>query len=445
MIRIPPLIFFGFFLSAGIAHGEPVALGQAISEATTARPMVRAADEEARAAAAAIGEARSQLLPRLTLTESFYATDEPAGSLFVSLNQEDLKLSPTADPYNFPPSRKDFETRLTLRQPLFDPDIAYGLKRARKSSEAAAASTRQSRESAAFAAFQAYLEVQQAHAALRWIASSEAEAAEILRLATERQKTGVGLRADVLRAEVLMGRVRQLRITAENDLLLARRSLALAMGREDGDVDMAEPVTSALLADDAAGLPMARADLEALALRVEEADLGYRQSRAAYLPRLGLDASYALHDAAVPFGTDAGAWTVQAGLSWELFDGFRRCRQGERTAATQRAMAARLEESARQARFQVERARLRAEEARQHLAVAETSLVAAEESRRLLVERYQAGLEELSAMLSTQEALDRARFELVGAASRHMLALGDVAFQNGTFLRAVTMNREHSK
>ncbi len=88
---------------------------------------------------------------------------------------------------------------------------------------------------------------------------------------------------------------------------------------------------------------------------------------------------------------------------------------------------------------------MRAVEARQQLAVAETSLTAAEESRRLLLERYAAGLEDLSALLATQEALDRSRFELVGAASRNLLALGNVAFQNGTFLQAMLTRREDLK
>ncbi|WP_432822077.1 TolC family protein [Trichloromonas sp.] len=439
------LLLFCLLLGAGSAYGESVSLRQALDEAVSNRPLARAASEEARAAAAAVGEARSRLLPRLTLSESFYATDEPGGSLFIALNQEDLSLSPSADAYNFAPSRNDFETRLTLEQALYDPDVSYGLKRAKKGAEAAAAMSRRSRERAAFAAFQAYLEVQQAQAALGWVESSQKEAAEILRLAGERQQAGIGLKADVLRAQVLEARVRQQHIAVEHDLALARRSLALAMGRNGGDVDIAVPLTAALLAGTTGELPMARADLEALSLQVDEAELGYRQSRAAYLPRLGLSASYALHDADTPFGTDAAAWSIRAGMSWELFDGFRRSSQSERTAAGKRAAAARFEESAHQAGFQLEQSRLRAEEARLQVDVASRALAAAEEGQRLLLLRYEAGLDDLSAMLSTQESLDRCRFELVNANTRHILALGNSAFQNGSFLQALASAQEKSR
>jgi outer membrane protein TolC len=156
-------------LATGFAHGESVGIRQALDEAIANRPLARAAAEDARGAEAAIGEARSRMLPRVTLTESFYTTNEPGGSMFVSLNQEDLKLSSSADAYNFPPTRKDFETRLTLEQPLYDPDVSYGLKRVIKGAEATSAGARRTREGVAFTVFQAYLDVQKAQAALGWV------------------------------------------------------------------------------------------------------------------------------------------------------------------------------------------------------------------------------------------------------------------------------------
>lgn len=430
-------------LSVAYANAETAGILQVLSAATSERPLVQEAHEQALAAMAAVGEARSRLLPTVSLSENFYATDEPAGSLFISLNQEDLVLSPSADRYNFPPSRQDFETRLTLEQPLFDPDISYTIKRAQKGADAATFGAQRAKEGAAFSAFQAYLEVQQAQAALLWIDSSRQEASEILRLATERLAAGVGLKADVLRAQVMVTRSEHLRISADHDLLLARRSLAVAMGRAGGEVDIQAPLQASMLENLVGDRPMARADLDALSLQVDEADLGFRQSRAAYLPRLGLNASYAMHDGSIPFGTESSAWTVQAGFRWELFDGFRRSNQSDRSAATKRAATARLEESVRQAHFQLEQARLRAEEASRHLGVAESALSAAEEGQRLLLQRYEAGLDDLSAMLATQEALDRARFELVQASSRHILALGNVAYQNGTFLQNMASLQEN--
>jgi outer membrane protein TolC len=438
------LVLMGLLLVPAAVLAETVGLEQALREAVAGRPQAMAARQQAAAARAAADEAGSLYLPRATLSENFAWTDEPAGSLFISLNQEDLQLSSTADAYNFPPSRKDFETRLTVEQPLYDPDIAYGRRRAEKGAEAALAGAEWSAEQAAFAAFRAYLEVQRAEAALGWSESSWREGEEVVRLATERHAAGVGLKADLLRARVQLSEAGRHRTTAKNDLTLARRGLALAMGRESGEVEIAGPLQAELLAEPATPLLLRRADLQAAALEAEEAGLAWRQSRAAWLPRAGLTASYALHDAELPFGTDAGSWTVRAGLSWEFFDGGRRGHGSRRAAAQKQAAESRHLEATREARFRVEEARLRATEAKENLETARQSVAEAEESQRLLRERYAAGLVELSELLTAQTALDRARLDAVEAESRLTLALGNIHFQSGTFLQTLLPNEEPS-
>lgn len=443
-MRVWSLMILGFLLLPAGLRAETVVLEQAVREATAARGMAVAARAQALAARAAADEAASRYLPRATLSESFAWTDEPAGSLFISLNQEDLALSNRADTYNFPPSRKDFETRLTVEQPLFDPDLAYGRRRAEKGAEAARANAEWSAEEAAFAAFRAYLEVQRAGAALDWAESSRREAEEVVRLAASRQEAGIGLKADLLRARVQQAEAERRRTTAANDLVLARRGLALAMGREAGEVDIAAPLASEQLDLPEAPELKKRADLEAATLEAEQAGLAWRQSRAAYQPRAGLAASYALHDAEAPFGTDAGSWAVHAGLTWELFDGGSRAHRQRGAAALKEAADARRLEATRQARFQVEEARLRAAEARANLATAREAVSEAEESQRLMRQRYEAGLAELADLLAAQAALDQTRFAAVEAESRLVLALGNIRFRSGTFLQTFLPVEENS-
>lgn len=420
-----------------------VDLEQALREAVTARPQVLAARQQAEAERAAAAEAGSRYLPRATLSESFVWTDEPAGSLFISLNQEDLRLSDTANAYNFPPSRKDFETRLTIEQTLYDPDVTYGRRRAEKGADVALAAAEWGAEQAAFAAFRSYLEVQRAESALAWSESSWREAEEMVRLAEERHVAGIGLKADLLRARVQLAEARQLRTTTKNDLSLARRRLALAMGRESGEVAIAGHLQPHRLATKEDPEVLQRADLKAGSLKAEQAGLAWKHSRATYLPRAGVTASYALHDAGAPFGTDAGSWAVRLGLSWELYDGGRRGYGKQRAAAQLRAAEFEHLEATRLARYQVEEAQLRAKEAEENLQTARQSVAEAEESRRLFKDRYEAGLVDLSELLAAQTALDRARHAAVAAESRLLLALGNIRLQNGTFLQSLLPPEEN--
>jgi outer membrane protein TolC len=414
---------------------QTVGLEQALRDAVTKRPAAEAAREQALAARYAAGEAKSYYLPKVTAAENFAATNEPGNSMFMTLNQEKLNLQDPNLDLNHPGTTRDFETKVTLEQPLFNPDISYGYRRARKGAEAVAASARWSEEQIAFGAFGAYLGLQQAHAALDWAQTSHKDALEMLRVATQRRDAGIGLKADELRAKVFLAETERRLVTVKNNLTIARQRFALALGQPGADLDIAAPLTPALFKGKPAAGELSRADLQALTLQSQAADLAYRQSKAAYLPKAGLQASYSLHDSSAPFGAEGKSWTVGAGLTWELFDGFRRSEGKAHAEALKRAIDAQRLDATREAKFQVNQASLRAEEARLNLATAKEAVTEADEGHRLTLERYQAGLANLSDLLGTQSALDQARLDAVKAEAGLLMALGNIRFQDGTFLK----------
>ncbi|PLX96754.1 MAG: hypothetical protein C0621_01425 [Desulfuromonas sp.] len=423
---------------------EKVTFDKALQSAVNQRPAAQIARQQAAAAAAAVGEAHSGYLPRLSLQEQFVSTNEPGGSLFISLNQERMQLSPTADPYNDPPRRRDFETKLVLQQPLYNPDITYQTKQAKAGAAAAKATARWNEEEVAYTLFRAYLQVQQMKAQHQWVESSLAEAEEIARLSSTQREAGTGLKADELRAQVLLSEAQRRQLTAENDLKLARRQLALAMGRDIEEIDIAAPLTIAAFSP-APPTESSRQDLVALQQKLKAADFAQQQSRAAYLPRLGVAAWYSLHDRSLPFAADGQSWTAAATLEWEIFDGLRRRHTRQRTQAEQESARLQLEEAKRQSRLALAEAELRTEEMRLRLASAETSLQQAKESYALLQQRYAAGLSPMADLLGACDALTRARFERVRAESGLIAALGGIQFQNGTFLQTFMNDKESSR
>lgn len=429
-------------LLVGPAFATEVTLQDALRAAVAAHPAMQAARARASAAAAAIGEARSGWLPHLTASERYLRTDEPANSLFVALNQERNVMADPAYDLVDPEAQDDFETRLQLTQTLYDPAVDFGLRRARTVGKSAAAEAVWSAENTAFAAFRAYLDVQHGQAALAWVESSRKEASEIARLAQERRKAGTGLKADELRAGVQLAEAQRRELSARNDLTVARRRLALAIGQPGGEVAITTPLDEQDFPSVTESNLDQRADLQALSLQVESAGLTVSGSKAAWLPRLGLTAHYAWHDENHPLGGDAGAWAVGAGLDWELFDGLRRSAATARATADQRAAAARLDDARREQEFQLAEARLRADEAILQRDSARQAVLEATESRRLLQQRFEAGLADLADLLAAQSALDRARFDAVGAETRRLLALGNIHFQAGRFLQAFLPGEE---
>ncbi len=439
-----PLILVPLWLVSAIPVWavEQVTLFEALSATLQEQPTVLSAAAEVDAAAAEVQKQNSRYLPRLTLSERLVRTDEPGGSLFISLNQKRLKLTQDADDYNDPPARSDFETRLTLNQTLFDPDRKFDRGRAELKLAAAGALEERRREEATLATLQAYLAVQEGHARLGWVEQSLEESEELVAMASEREKSGIGLRADTLRSEVLRNDAHRQHLIARHALLSAQRRLALAIGRAAGEVDIAEPAQIDALALPDAGASLQRADLTALARSVESAELATRQERAAYLPRAGLQASYVRHEQDLSFADNADAWSASAGLEWLLFDGGERSSAVAAARARQRVLELQENEANRQAHFAVAEALQQSAEAEAQLELARSSLVAAEAGRDLTSPRYDAGLASLSDLLAVQTELARVRSELAAAEANLLSTRANVYYAQGTLLQALLPESE---
>jgi len=427
------------------AAADRISLAEALRTALAQQPQVLAAAADREAAEAAAQAAASGYWPRLGFSERFVATDEPGGSLFISLNQEDLKLSPTAGPYNHPPSRHDFETRLTLTQPLYDPDLGYGRQRAEVGARGAQASQRRSREEAAFAVLEAYLAIQRHQAEQAWAAQFVSETEEVVAVARQRHQAGVGLESDALRATVLLSEARRQQLAAGNNLLLARRRLALAIGAPQRELTISAPLERDRLPLPQLDEALQRGDLEALAAAGEAAALAARQAQARYLPRADLAAAYILHDEQQPFGADAGAWSVAAGLQWELFDGGARSHQVSRAKAVRRAVEERRLAAYRQARYAAEQAGLLAQEAEQQLLLAEQARTAAAAGKAILAQRYDAGLAPLTDLLAVQSELAASRRDLVAAETGLLQARARILFEQGRLLETLMPDQEEAR
>jgi outer membrane protein TolC len=442
----PPFYVLLLLLSPVLALAQSVDITSAVQRAVIDRPAILASQAQQQAAAGAVREARSRYLPQLNFSETFSMTNEPAGSLFIALNQERNVMSPGSG-YDLvdPDTQQDFETRLTLEQTLFNADTGYHIKEANKRLESAQARSDWSRESAGFAAFQAYLGVQRALAELQAMSSSEQEASELLRLAGERYDAGIGLKADHLRAQVFRSEAERRALTARNNVIIAQRRLALAIGQEEGEIEISAPLDSTFFTAEPATTPTTeRADLQAFALEVESLGLAAKRSQAAYLPRLDLNASYGLHNEASPFGADGQAWRLGAVLNWELFDGFRRSASSARVSAEKAAAAAELSDARREQIFRRAEVELRIAEARARKESAAQGLAAAQESQRLLQQRYESGLADLVDLLATQSALDQARSFLVSADIQLLFSLGQALLEEGRFVATILTKSEVS-
>jgi outer membrane protein TolC len=186
------------------------------------------------------------------------------------------------------------------------------------------------------------------------------------------------------------------------------------------DVLTVDVLTAAALAPDAL-LDTARAgrpERRALETRAAAGRERAAAADAAGRPQVSLAAGY---DYARPnprifprFDAWRDSWDVSVNVSWSLWDGGRRRAEAAEAHALTRALAARASDFDRQLAFEVEQRRLELDASQAAIAVADEGVGAAVEARRVVGERFAAGvassaevLDADTAVLQTQ--LDRTR------------------------------------
>jgi outer membrane protein TolC len=191
---------------------------------------------------------------------------------------------------------------------------------------------------------------------------------------------------------------------------MARAALNQAMGVPlDTTYDLATPLKAA----DVTGLSLPEVEKDAVGGRPEVKQLQMaqrigeeqaRMARAARLPEFYFRAGFEADRQR--FVTRGGAnWIAAAGLRWNVFNGFSdRARETEAKYEIERTRAqARLVESGTQ--LAARRAWLDLQSAGQRIEVAQASVTMAVESLRIIKNRYEAGLTEVTELLRSETAL----------------------------------------
>jgi outer membrane protein TolC len=227
------------------------------------------------------------------------------------------------------------------------------------------------------------------------------------------------------REQVRLIEARNMRDVAEADL---RRATGLAPGTAIS-VDAALegpaaglPPYDALLADARAGRP----ERQALQARVEASGERRNAAAAGLKPVLAVGAGfdYAKPNIRIFPRTDEWhtSWDVGVNFTWPLWDGGRVKADVAEAAANQRAVVQRLAEFDAVLDFEVQQRRLDVASARESIRASTDEVAAAAEARRVVAERFKAGLVTTTEVLDAQQALLVAQFDRTRALANARLA-----------------------
>ena len=425
-------------LAAPLAAQEPLSLRDAVRLALRENQAVAASNAGVLASEARIQEARAGRLPKLNYAESFVRSDNPVFVFSSLLTQHQFGPENfNIGPLNRPDSINNFQSVLSVDQPLYDAgQTRRALKSAGFSRQASAEEQRRTEMQVIAGVVRAYYGVVLAAESLTTAEQAVRSAEADLQRAESVHAAGLSTDVDVLSIRVHLAAVTEQRIQRAADLDVARSALNDALGLP---LDTRHSLTSQLTPLDLPDMELASLEHDASTARPEvresrlAADLARTQSedaRSALLPQVGLHAAFEADRQ--QFIDKGGAnWLASVSLKWNLFNGNGdKARIAETSHWMERARAdAQRVDSA--VRLDVRRAWAGLRAAQQRIEVAQAAVAEAQESLRITRNRYEAGMSNVTDLLRNETAVLESRTRYLAAVHDQRLAAASLELAAG--------------
>ena len=372
-------------------------------------PAVALATLRTSEAEARVRQARSALLPSLSLRGAWVNRDFNSKALGIPFPPE-FNLPNPVPPFN------NYDGRVTVTQTLFDWSSVARVRAAGAQADGSRAERGVTVEGAALTAALAYLRAARGQAAVAARQADSALAAELVGLAQAQKAAGVSGAIDVTRARTQLVTAEGLLIVARNQMDRARIDVTRALG-----LDPATPLTltdSLASTLGAAEVPAER-DAAVTAALAGRPDLGAELARgvaarrsgtairAERLPRVGVEADYGVNGLTGPSALSTRQVALQVTLP--ILDGFRREARAAEQDAVVRESQVRESDLRWQIAAEVDAALLDLRSAQAQQAVAAEQLRLAEDELAQSRERFKAGVAGNIEVINAQTNLIRAR------------------------------------
>jgi len=402
-------------------------------------PLHKAALAETRIGAAAVRQAQSPLMPKITFSESALRGNDPVFVFGSRLRQQNFTAADFAlNQLNTPTPISNFSSRFSGQWNLFDGlQSWYGVTRAKYMKQAAEQQLDRADQELVYQAVQAYYGTLLAQRQVQ-VAEAGVETAQAIEASSRvRVESGMVVESDLLSAQVATASRKQELIAAQNALSLARTQLALAVGASSDALFEPQEVLT-----DRAFSPLPVAELEQLAIekrpdlkRMESEhraqDKNISAAKGAFAPRLNVFGSWET-DSPSPGWNGGNNWIAGAELQFDLFDGDSKRANLAMQKAVQEKGTAMRDAFRDQIRLQVRKAYYDFDTAQQQVRVARSAIAQADESLRINQNRYDGGLTTISDLLRVQEAAQRAKNDYWQAVYRVQTSYAGVELAAGT-------------
>ncbi|WP_456402118.1 TolC family protein [Persephonella sp.] len=434
------------------SFGSELTLNKAIETALKNNYQLKASEKALKSKEYQFKSTKGLRFPVITFSEVFMRTNNPGWGMMNTLNQKRLDMIESSkfvnmQSFGFPPPTypeiNNWQTKIEFQLPIYTGGkISTGIKMQKKEYEASKYDFERTKQKVIYDVTKAYYGALLAKRAIQLAKQAYKSVEKHYNTAKSMYDNGLAIYSDVLRAKVYLMDVKNKITEAENQYLVAKRGLLLAMGINNIDPSEIEIVGELKFEDTDKTVDYFqnyalnnRPDLIALRERVENAKRMIDFSKSDFLPTVGAFGSYELNDRKNPFGTDGRWWTVGIALNWKIFDGFQNINKYKSAKEMYKQYKHQKKGFEEYIKFLVYKAYSEFQTAREKLNTAKQNLKWAEEVLKITEKRYKNQMASMIDLLDTQTMYDKISFDLAKAVYDAQLSLLELKYQSGFLKR----------
>jgi len=417
---------------------ETITLEKALRIASENSPYLKAIEHEKNTYQTYKDEAKSYKLPNIDMLAGYVKTNSPGDVFWLQLSQEKFSLADfsMSDPNN-PSPYSDYFTTVQVSQILYaGGQISNGIKQGKAMSIAGDFKLERAKQQVEFNTISAYLNVILAEQYTKLMKNVVTTVKAHVNQAKAYFDTGFIMQADYLQAQVVLSEIERKKMSAENNLNLAKAYFNNVIGVDQSvsynfennfkyktdNYDLNKLITKAI---------ESRADYKELSSKVEASQYQISVEKSDFKPKVMLVGELNYHDNTM-LGTNASSYKLMAVAKFNIFNGKKTKTKIRRATQKYKTYKNYLKQMEEGVKLQVKQAFFNTEDAKKQYKTATLAEKQAMQNLKLREERFKSGVEKTTDLLTADTEYLKASTAKLHALFNYLKAVENLKFMSGT-------------
>jgi len=398
------IFFLSNFLILNAQQEVLISLDDVLSKAVEKNYTIKISEEDVNAAKAEYNQTKSVFLPNINASYSGLATTNPLMAFGSKLNQGILTPGDfNPDLLNDPENTTNFATKFEIEQPLINIDGFQMRKAAKSKMTAVELQSVRTIDYMKLEITKAYMQLQLSYKAVEVLEAAKEASLANKKIADNNFNQGYMQKADVLLVDIRVTEIENQLQNAKSNIKNASDYMLYLMGENNETV--LKPISTLEAAVDlnlyTTDFSLNRADIEAMQESTNAYEHLYKASKMGYVPSLNAFGSYEMYDKDI-FKANSGGYLVGAQLKWNLFEGYKRVGETQKTKAEFNKASLNLDEYKSKSQLEFNKAKRQLKDAENTLHLTKLAVEQANEALRIRTNRFKQGLEKSSDLLISE-------------------------------------------